>query len=41
MFDLTQLNFEAKEEPLRLFAYLRMIIESFNADVYDSLTYTL
>jgi hypothetical protein len=41
MFDLTQMNFEAKEDPFRLFAYLRLIIEAFNADRYDSLTYTL
>ena len=41
MFDLTQINFEAKEDPLRLFAYLRLIIEAFDEKVYDSLTYTL
>ena len=41
MFDLTQINFEAKEDPLRLFAYLRFIIEARNEAVYDSLTYTL
>ena len=35
MFDLTQINFEAKEDPLRLFAYLRWIIEARNSDVYD------
>jgi hypothetical protein len=41
MFDLTQMNFEAKEDPIRLFAYLRLIIESFNDQIYDSLTYKL
>jgi hypothetical protein len=35
MFDLTQINFEAKEDPLRLFAYLRLIIEAFNENIYD------
>ena len=41
MFDLTQMNFEAKEDPLKLFAYLRLIIEAFNEKIYDYLTYTL
>ena len=41
MFDLTQINFEDKEDPLRLFAYLRLMIEAFNENVYDKLTYTL
>ena len=35
MFDLTQINFDAKEDPLRLFAYLRLIIEAFNENIYD------
>ena len=35
MFDLTQINFEAKEDPLRLFAYIRFIIEARNGDCYD------
>ena len=35
MFDLTQINFEAKEDPLRLFAYLRLIIEAFNENIND------
>ena len=35
MFDLTQINFEAKEDPLRLFAYLRLVIEAFNENIYD------
>jgi hypothetical protein len=41
MFDLTQINFEAKEDPLRLFAYLRLIIEGFNENIYDLMTYKL
>jgi hypothetical protein len=41
MFDLTQINFEAKEDPIKLFAYLRLIIEAFNENIYDSLTYTI
>ena len=41
MFDLTQINFEDKEDPLRLFAYLRLMIEAFNENIFDSLTYTL
>ena len=35
MFDLTQMNFEANEDPLRLFAYLRLVIEAFNENIYD------
>jgi hypothetical protein len=41
MFDLTQINFEDKEDPISLFAYLRLMIESFDENIYDSLTYTL
>jgi hypothetical protein len=41
MIDLTQINFEAEECPLRLFVYLRFILESFNENIYDSLTYNL
>ena len=41
MFDLTQMNFDAKLGPLRLFAYLRLFIKAFKENIYDSLTYTL
>ena len=41
MFDLTQMNFEAKEDPIKLFAFLRLVIEAFNKNLYDSLTYNL
>jgi hypothetical protein len=41
MFDLTQMNFDAKLGPLRLFAYLRLLIKAFKENIYDSLTYTL
>jgi hypothetical protein len=41
MFDLTQINFEDKEDPHGLFAYLRLMIEAFNENIYDLLTYTL
>jgi hypothetical protein len=35
MFDLTQMNFEAKVDPLRLFAYIRLVLEGFNENIYD------
>ena len=41
MFDLTQIFFEDKEDPISLFAYLRLMIEAFDDNIYDSLTYTL